>query len=143
MEIEYREQKDFTAAQLESLFCSVNWDSGRFPNRLVTAMRNSSVVISAWDNRALVGLIRALDDGACVAFLHYLLVRPEYQKYHIGTELMNRVLEKYKDLLYIKLMPSDPETIPFYSRFGFQQRGNYSAMLMNRMPDSEDFLDSK
>ncbi len=27
----------------------------------------------------LVGLIRALDDGEMVAFLHYLLVHPDYQ----------------------------------------------------------------
>ena len=34
------------------------------------------------------------------------------------------------DQLYIKVMPSDPKTIPFYEKFGFQQYENYSAMLI-------------
>jgi len=42
-------------------------------------MHNSTRVISAWDGDKLVGLVRALDDGETVAFLHYLLVDPAYQ----------------------------------------------------------------
>lgn len=30
---------------------------------------------------------------------------------------------------YVKVMPSDPKTIPFYERYGFQQYDNYSAMV--------------
>ena len=40
--------------------------------------------------------MRGLDDGETVAFLHYLLVDPAYQGQHIGQELMERILEKYK-----------------------------------------------
>jgi hypothetical protein len=81
--IEYKQTKEFTAAQLQRLFLSVNWESGRYPEKLVRAMHNSTRVISAWDGEKLVGLVRALDDGETVAFLHYLLVDPEYQGYHI------------------------------------------------------------
>ena len=91
-------------------------------------MANSSVVISAWDGQRLVGLLRALDDGETVAFLHYLLVDPAYQRRHIGAELMRRMLDRFGDLLYVKIMPSDPVTIPFYRRFGFQEYDNYCAM---------------
>ena len=48
------------------------------------------LMVSAWDNNRLVGLIRALDDGQTVAFLHYILVDPEYQKQRIGNELMRK-----------------------------------------------------
>ena len=30
---------------------------------------------------------------------------------------------------FVKVMPSDPKTIPFYARYGFQQYDNYSAMV--------------
>lgn len=133
MSITYKETKDFTAEQLEELFLSVNWQSGRHPDQLVAGMRHSSHVISAWDGARLVGLVRGLDDGATVAFLHYLLVNPAYQGLHIGAELMRRILAKYQDHLYVKIMPSDPNTIPFYEKFGFGQRDNYSAMVISRL----------
>ncbi len=132
MKIEYRQTKEFTAAELQRLFLSVRWESGNYPEKLVRAMRNSTRVISAWDGEKLVGLVRALDDGETVAFLHYLLVDPEYQGQHIGDGLMKRIMSCFDDLLYVKIMPSDPKTIPFYERYGFRQYDNYSAMVRKR-----------
>ena len=132
MEIEYRQTKDFTIVELKRLFMSVNWESGKYPEKLVRAMHNSTRVISAWDGNKLVGLVRALDDGETIAFLHYLLVEPAYQGHHIGDEQMKRIMVFYEDFLYVKIMPSDPKTIPFYERYGFQQYNNYSAMVRKR-----------
>lgn len=129
MNIEYKKTKVFTATELQRLFLSVQWESGNYPEKLVRAMQNSSHVISAWDGNKLVGLVRALDDGETVAFLHYLLVDPEYQGLHIGDELMKQIMSFFESLLYVKVMPSDPKTIPFYERYGFQQYDNYSAMV--------------
>lgn len=93
MTIEYRQTRDFTEEDLRRLFLSVGWESGRYLKRLVTAMRNSTHVISAWDGDRLIGLVRALDDGATIAFLHYVLVDPKYQGRHIGDELMKRIMK--------------------------------------------------
>ena len=129
MEIEYKRTKEFTTDELRRLFLSVHWESGNYPEKLVRAMRNSTQVVSAWDGDKLVGLVRALDDGETVAFLHYLLVNPAYQNRHIGDELMKRMMSFYQNLLYVKVIPSDPKTISFYKRYGFQQYDNYSAMV--------------
>lgn len=134
MTIEYKQTKEFTAAQLQNLFLSVNWESGKYPDKLVRAMRNSTKVISAWDGNRLVGLVRALDDGETVAFLHYLLVDPAYQGCHIGDNLMKQIMSFYENLLYVKILPSDPKTIPFYERYGFRQYDNYSAMVKKQFP---------
>lgn len=131
--IQYLETKEFDPEDIKELFLSVNWESGRYPEKIVSGLKNSTVVISAWDGRRLVGLIRALDDGATVGFIHYLVVDPDYQGQKIGKTLMERLMEKYKDLLYVKIMPSDSKTIPFYERFGFQICENYSAMQIKRM----------
>ena len=64
---------------IKRLFLSVNWESGNYPDKLVRAFNNSSHIISAWDENRLVGLVRAIDDGETIAFIHYLLVDPEYQ----------------------------------------------------------------
>ena len=133
MSIEYKETKEFDPKDLERLFLSVNWESGKYPDKLKRAFQNSSHVVSAWDKDRLVGLVRALDDGETVAFIHYLLVDPDYQGQHIGDELMNRLLLHFKDHLYVKVMPSDPKTMPFYERFGFKEYDNYSAMVLKRL----------
>ena len=133
MKIKYSETRDFDVKDIERLFLSVNWDSGNYPEKLARALHNSTHVVSAWDNDRLVGLVRALDDGETVAFLHYLLVDPEYQGFHIGDELMKRILSFFKDHLYIKIMPSDPKTMAFYEKYGFKTYDNYSAMVIKRL----------
>ena len=128
MNIEYKDTKEISPKQLERLFLSVNWESGKYPEKLSRAMKNSSQVISAWNGDKLVGLVRGLDDGETVAFIHYLLVDPDYQGLHIGDELMKRIMKNFRDLLYVKIMPSDPKTKAFYRRYGFVEYDNYSAM---------------
>jgi hypothetical protein len=50
----YKEIKEFSKKELEELFLSVNWDSGKYPEKLAIVMKNSSNVISAWDNEKLI-----------------------------------------------------------------------------------------
>ena len=75
-----------------------------------------------------MGLIRGLDDGETVGFVHYLLVDPDYQGRGIATALMERLMERYQHLLHVKLMPSDPATVPFYEMFGFRRYDKYTAL---------------
>lgn len=41
MEITYKDTKDFTEKQVEQLFLSINWLSGRYPQRLLTDRHHS------------------------------------------------------------------------------------------------------
>ncbi len=50
----YKEIKEFSKKELEELFLSVNWDSGKYHEKLAIVMKNSSNVISAWDNEKLI-----------------------------------------------------------------------------------------
>ena len=97
MNIQYTEKKIFTAEQVEELFLSVKWISGKYPDRLYRALLNSSTVITAWDNKRLVGLVRVLDDGGMVAYIHYVLVHPDYHKNGIAGTMIKQVKEKYKN----------------------------------------------
>jgi GNAT superfamily N-acetyltransferase len=67
----------------------------------------------------LVGLAEVLDDGAMNAYLHYLLVKPEYQKCGIGRELLNRVKDKYKNYTNLILI-AYAEKEEFYRCCGFE-----------------------
>ena len=86
--IEYKEIKTFGRDELERLFLSVEWSSGRYPERLVQAMQRYETVLSAWDGERLVGMLCAMDDGVMTAYIHYLLVAPEYQHCGIGRRLV-------------------------------------------------------
>lgn len=132
-EIEYKTTKQFSEAELERLFLSINWTSGKYPEKLMRGMANSTHVVSAWDEDRLVGLVRAMSDGETIAFIHYLLVDPEYQGLHIGDELMKRMMGNFEDLLYVKVIPSDDKTKPFYRRYGFEEYDNYSAMVKKNL----------
>ena len=133
MNIEYKETKDFTKKEIEELFLSVGWLSGKYPHRLIKALKSSSLVVTAWDGDKLVGLIRALDDGEMVAFLHYLLVRPDYQGKGIAARLLAMVKERYKDYRYINIMPDERQNITFYQKHGFTLLEDGVAMQIRHL----------
>ncbi len=128
--IEYTEEKKFTVKQVQELFLSVGWVSGQYPTRLHKALMNSSTVISAWDDDKLVGLIRVLDDSELVAYMHYVLVHPDYQGQGIARNMVELVKEKYKDYLYIEVMPEERKNAAFYEKHGFQVMQDGVAMQL-------------
>lgn len=130
--IDYSDQKEFTKEELERLFLSVDWSSGHFPDKLVVAMRNYKAVYSAWDGDKLVGLISVMDDGIMNAYVHYLLVDPEYQGFSIGKELVSRVKNYYKDYMRICVIAYDA-AIEFYKRCGFEVSEGCSAMCITTL----------
>ena len=128
--IEYSEEKKFTVKQIQELFLSVGWISGQYPTRLHKALMNSSTVISAWDGDRLVGLVRVLDDSELVAYMHYVLVHPDYHGQGIAGHMVELIKEKYKDYLYIELMPEERKNAAFYEKHGFQIMQDGVAMLL-------------
>lgn len=117
--IEFTEQKKFTQEQVQELFLSVGWISGQYPGRLYKALIGSSTVITAWDGDRLVGLARALDDGELTAYIHYVLVNPEYHGMGIASHMIELIKEKYHDYLYIEVMPEERKNAAFYQKCGF------------------------
>ena len=132
MSIEYKDTHEFSEQDLKDLFLSVEWSSGHFPDKLVVAMKNFKTVISAWDGDKLVGMICAMDDGIMNAYVHYLLVRPEYQGKSIGRELVERVKEIYKDYLRVVGVAYNEE-LSFYEYCGFKKAEDASPMFITSL----------
>lgn len=105
MNITYTAEKKFTQEQVQALFLSVGWVSGEYPSRLYKALKHSSTVITAWDGEQLIGLVRVLDDSEMVK-------------------------EKYKNYLYIEVMPEERKNASFYEKHGFQIMQDGVAMQM-------------
>ena len=132
MDIKYTDKHDFTKNELEELFLSVNWSSGHYPEKLCVAMKNFKTVISAWDGNKLVGMICAMDDGIMNAYVHYLLVDPEYQGQTIGRTLVDMAKDKYRDYLRIVLIAYNKEK-HFYEQCGFRGESESSPMFITSL----------
>ena len=91
-------------------------------------MLHSQTVITVWDQDKLVGLARVIHDSELVAFLHYVLVHPDYQHQGIAGKMLQMIIEKYKVYLYIEGMPEESKNADFYKQFGFQVMENGVAM---------------
>ena len=130
--ITYADKKDFTKEDLADLFLSVEWSSGHFPEKLVVAMKNFKTVFSAYDGDKLVGMICVMDDGVMNAYVHYLLVRPEYQGQGVGKKLVELVKEKYASYLRIVVVAYNAE-IGFYEKCGFSKAKDASAMFITEL----------
>jgi len=130
--ITYCDTHDFTPQALQDLFLSVEWSSGHYPDKLATAMQNFETVYSAWDGNRLVGLISAMDDGVMTAYVHYLLVCPEYQHRGIGKRLVGMTRERYRDYLRIVVVAYNAE-LEFYRSCGFQKAEDASAMFITSL----------
>ncbi|MGM9647161.1 MAG: GNAT family N-acetyltransferase [Eubacteriales bacterium] len=135
MGITYTEEKKFTQDEVQSLFLSVGWVSGQYPSRLYKALMHSSTVITAWDERRLVGLVRLIDDSELVAYMHYVLVDPAYHGRGIAGNMIRMVKEKYKNYLYIEVMPEESKNASFYEKYGFTTMPDGVAMQMCNFAD--------
>ena len=132
MNIIYKETKEFNPKDLQDLFLSVEWSSGNFPEKLVIAMQNSSTVYTAWEEDKLIGLINVLDDNIMTAYIHYLLIKPEFQGKGIGKSLVTYIRSKYKDYLRIVLIAYENET-PFYMNLGFEIGDKKTPMFITSL----------
>lgn len=132
MNIVYQNTKQFTKKQLEDLFLSVEWSSGHYPEKLVTAMNNFSCVFSAWDDDHPIGLISAMDDGVMTAYIHYLLVHPKYQHQGIGRQLIMMTKEHYRDYLRIVLIGYN-QKVPFYESCGFTPSNDSTPLFITSL----------
>lgn len=132
MQITYTDTHEFNAKDLQDLFLSVEWSSGHYPEKLVEAMKNFKTVFSAWDGEMLIGMICAMDDGVMNAYVHYLLVNPDYHGMKIGRTLVDMVKQKYSDYMRIAVIAYDDEA-HFYENCGFKKSENSSPMFITSL----------
>lgn len=118
--ITYSDTKALSPADLERLFLSVKWESGKLPDMLSKAMTGYKTVFTAWEGDRLAGLVSAMDDGVMTAYVHFLLVDPQYQGQGIGKRLMEMIKDNYRDYNKICLI-ADNNALVFYERLGFKK----------------------
>ena len=120
--IRYVENPALSLEEVLPLYEAVGWTNYTTkPEMLKAAFENSLHVLAAFNEEGiLVGVLRAVGDGASILFIQDILVTPEYQHQGIGTKLLQQTLEKYKNVYQIQLATDDSKkTISFYESNGF------------------------
>lgn len=109
--------------EVVALYRAVGWSSAEKPAALHAGLLASHSLVTAWDSELLVGLGNAISDGHLVAYFPHLVVHPDYQGQGIGTELMSRMMTRYRGFHQQALL-ADGRAIDFYKKLGFVRAGS-------------------
>jgi predicted N-acetyltransferase YhbS len=96
--------------------------------RMAAMLANASLVITAWDSDALVGIARSLSDFCYITYLSDLAVRVSHQRRGIGKELIRRTQAEGGTKTTVLLLAA-PAAENYYPRVGFTHHPQ--AWLLN------------
>ena len=119
----YRDTHDIDIEQLAALFASVGWQARAADRaRLRQQVTGAMFVVSAWDGEKLIGFARAISDGATNAYISTVAILPTHQRQGIGRELIHRLINGRKGLLFV--LHADSRVTEFYLKCGFEHAEN-------------------
>ncbi len=125
--------------EFNQLYNAVGWDA--YENHITQkALENTFYSVSIYEDDGIIGYGRMIGDTICFLYIQDVMVMPEYQGRQIGTMVMNKLLEKVKEVkkenpnLRVYLGASK-EREAFYEKFGFVKRTDaglgYGMVLKN------------
>lgn len=121
--MEIIEYKKYREDEILRLYTEVGW-TAYIEN--ISALRHgyehSLLVLAAYENDELLGIIRVVGDGVTIVFIQDILVFPEKQRQGIGTALIQAILNLYAGVRQIELATDNtPKTVSFYKSLGFSE----------------------
>ena len=130
--ITVRKQELVNINDVLHLYQAVGWTNYTHqPQMLKKALSHSLAIYLALDGDAVVGLVRLVGDGFSSVFVQDLIVLPSYQRQGIGSALMKKALENYKDAYQVQLVTEHTEkTLGFYRSLGFETLSTYDCTGM-------------
>ena len=119
--MEIREYRNYNEKEILDLYTAVGWTAyTENPEALRRGYENSLLVLGAYEDDNLLGIIRSVGDGATVVFIQDILVFPEHQRKGVGSALLQAVLDRYAGVRQIELVTDNTEkTVAFYQSMGF------------------------
>lgn len=108
------------------LYDAVGW--GSYEEKVSEkALANTMYSVSVYDDDKIIGYGRIIGDGICFLYIHDVMVIPKYQNKKIGSQIMNKLLEKVNQIKienpYVRVyLGASKGKEKFYERFGFITR---------------------
>ncbi len=126
MNIVFDLKKDLPSEQLHRLFKLAGWAEGPETEDMVKNFNmpfiNSTLVISAWCNERLIGVVRVLSDKIIRSIIYDLVVDPEYQNRGIGKELVRRCIDHFPSSEW--LVETTEKISSYYLKIGFKKNND-------------------
>jgi len=104
-------------ASVKEILAADNWDNGRSPEQYRRSFANSYAVVFARDGTEIVGMVRALSDGVCNAYIVDVWTHSRLRRQGIATRMMEILLEKLPGQ-HVYLFTD--EYVDFYAKLGFK-----------------------
>ena len=129
--------KNIEPMELANLMASVSWgaESDYDSQAIRQSLSAYSFIAHCRDSTGLlIGYVSAFSDGAFSTFVGELVVRPEFQRNGIGTQLLGLVVEQYSGIP-IYATPFE-DTQEFFLERGFQvpKRAMFVVSKRNALP---------
>ena len=121
--MEIKEYRSYKEAEIRRLYTEVGWTAyTENMSLLEQGYKNSLLVLAAYENDELLGIIRIVGDGFTIIYVQDILVFPREQRKGVGTALMKAVLDRYPDVRQIELATDNTsKTVAFYKSLGFTE----------------------
>lgn len=121
--VEIREYTEYNEKEIVRLYTEVGWTA--YTDNLSIlhkGFENSLLVLGAYENNELAGIIRVVGDGFTIVFVQDILVFPDQQRKGVGRALLQEIFDRYKNVRQIELATDNtPKTIAFYKSMGFSE----------------------
>jgi len=88
--------------------------------RITKMLEYGNVLVTAWHNKKLVGVSRALTDFSFCCYLSDLAVDQDYQKKGIGKRLIDETHKVSGELTTLILLAA-PAAVNYYPKIGMEQ----------------------
>lgn len=117
-----------SAEEFNYLTNSVGW--GIRKNNIVDeALKNTLYSLCVYDDDKLIGYGRIIGDKTIFLYIQDIMVIPEYQSKHIGTDIMENLLKQINEYKKINsnirtYLGASKGKESFYEKFGFISRPN-------------------
>ena len=93
--MEIKEYAKYSADEIRELYAQVGWTAyTENMKALEQGYQNSLLVLAAYENGELLGIVRVVGDGFTIILIQDILVYPKYQRQGVGTALLKSVLDQ-------------------------------------------------
>ncbi len=139
--INYINTKNIDISELMMfLLTYATWKISKEINHHITAINNTTCLITAWDDGKIIGTARSLSDCARWATIVDVLVHPNYRNQGIGKKIIEELLEcPEMKVRTVYLATENQES--FYNKLGFQSiKGNCTYLIKVNKEIEHEFV---